>query len=1455
MEEKILKEQIKALSQIITFGNSLSVFPYGENFLQFVFEAFNSVKSINATLVCIGSHQKSVGDLIDKRCEGCQFFKDPQKQSCLLVEEENLKIISIGTFQESYGTIAFSVTSDFSEIIYTSLHSFANSIAKSIENHFQKIKLDQKNYELTLYRNNLEKLVDEKTQKLLKQNEEYLLLNKEFEIQANKFQKAQELGKIGHWELDIASGKLTWSDQIYEIFKLPSDKFEATYDNFLTIVHPDDREKVDRAYLSSLKTRKPYKIDHRVLFPDGSIGFVTENCETTYDENGAPLVSIGTVLDITERKEAELKNEIINVIASKLNSDISLRDFCWGIYLELQKIKAFTDIYVTNFDREKDKITVVFQVENGEINNGSPEIRIGGNGLIEYIIKTKEGIVLNENDFPLFIRKHKLNLYGEKYNSWIGVPLLSEGKAVGILAARSFSEDCIFSKSDLETLSLIGTQVGSFVERQRTLKEIKKFEKYFSISTNILCVTTFKSELLIVNPKFSEVTGYSQEESFLKSILDFVHPDDLDNTLYDVSKVLEGGNVSEFKARFKCKNGDYKWFMWGAIADKEMRQVFASAKDISEQIEKEQKIKEQNEKIILLNKEFLSQNIELKNNQKTLLLRNSKILNYQKALLDISNIQQVDLQLTLREIIKKAAKTLEVSRVSLWKFQNKFSEIKCEVSYDSNKKLFGNGVVLNYKDCPTYFKALKTNKPIIIHDAKNNEITKEIVEDYLIPFDITSLVMISVQIDGAKTGVLFFEQTEEKRIWKIDETLFCAGVSNVISLAIESAEKKEAELKIIESDNKLHSLFNHAVVGIAFVSLNSVILKVNATFCEMLEYSEEELLSMTPADFTHPDDIQATINYNTQVIKGEIPNYITIKRYITKSGNTVWAELSSTFVSDADGKILYGFGIIKNITKEVELKKEKELRDTRISVMFNEAPLGLAINDSLNGTMYEVNDHFAEILHTTKEELKNVDWKTITHPDDIKPGLELMKELNAEKIEKFSLAKRFILPDHSLAHTIITVKSLGVDSNGRRIHLTMIEDVTDRKKAEDTIQKQYLALKENQEVLLNRNNKLLKHKKILLELLSTNNEDDLGEKINEIVKSASIAINMDRISYWGINKSVTKIECKTFHCKKGVSFEKGLTLKKSEFPVYFKAIKKGHSIMAHDVRVNKEVEELSKNHLAFLDIKSKFDIIIRVKKKSVGIISFECVKNNKKWLEEDEQFMLFIANIITLAIESSERKEAEKLLEIERKHILRAHFEGEEQEKNRISAELHDGLGQILSAVKFSLAALGNEKDLRKTTIEKIKNIKDIVSEANIETSRISKNLLPRILEDYGLVIAVEKILIDIQNNLNIKTIFTVNPTFELFDDKTRIVYRIIQESINNAIKHSETTVLEVVFDEKDNRNEISIIDNGKGFDTSIISTGFGLENLKRRALSIDAKLEISSIAGKGTKVVLTYIK
>ncbi len=124
-----------------------------------------------------------------------------------------------------------------------------------------------------------------------------------------KLQEAQRIAHLGHWELDLQQNTAYCSEEVLRILEIAPQQSSASYETFLNVVHPEDRDVVDAAFNQHLCDRQPYSITYRLQMPDGRIKYVRALCETTYSADGTPLVSQGTVQDITQQQEAEMRRE------------------------------------------------------------------------------------------------------------------------------------------------------------------------------------------------------------------------------------------------------------------------------------------------------------------------------------------------------------------------------------------------------------------------------------------------------------------------------------------------------------------------------------------------------------------------------------------------------------------------------------------------------------------------------------------------------------------------------------------------------------------------------------------------------------------------------------------------------------------------------------------------------------------------------------------------------------------------------------------------------------------------------------------------------------------------------------------------------------------------------------------------------------------------------------------
>lgn len=223
---------------------------------------------------------------------------------------------------------------------------------------------------------------------------------------------------------------------------------------------------------------------------------------------------------------------------------------------------------------------------------------------------------------------------------------------------------------------------------------------------------------------------------------------------------------------------------------------------------------------------------------------------------------------------------------------------------------------------------------------------------------------------------------------------------------------------------------------------------------------------------------------------------------------------------------------------------------------------------------------------------------------------------------------------------------------------------------------------------------------------------------------------------------------------------------------------------------------------------------------------------------KSKQQRLVIANDIT------EQRKAEK-------RAISAIIEGEERERQRIAKELHDGLGQYLSAANMNLETVYEDiPEMDNTLDSSFKNGLELLGQAILETRTISQNLLPKAIQDYGLGLAVESLVNQLKStNKGIQFYFYQNLQQAEIPNKIQInLYRIAQEALNNAIRHGNPKNIDIQLVYSEGEILMSIEDNGTGFDMNAISgEGIGLRSMKTRVGAMAANIDIVSTRQRGT--------
>ncbi len=329
-------------------------------------------------------------------------------------------------------------------------------------------------------------------------------------ILSENFNKAQEIAHMGNWTWDIRTNTLWWSDEIYRIFGLQPQEFQANYEAFLLRVYPDDREAVQEAVNHSLNNHTNYTIAHRIVQKDGTIRHVIEEGQVTY-EDGTPANMTGTVQDITaqitaqkalEKSEEKYKNLVEHAMVGIYRSDLS------GNILYVNQ--AFTNLL--DFD--------------------SSDELIGQKCIMIYNDPRKREEFIKKLSEDHFVSNYELELLDHHANT---VPIIVSATLEG---------------------DIISGMTIDMREIKKSREEIEKLSKVIEQIDDIVTITDQRGIITYVNQAFCDHTGYEREEVIGQNPR-IIKSDRYDNKFYKKlwTMILRGDIYRETIINRK-KNGD-----------------------------------------------------------------------------------------------------------------------------------------------------------------------------------------------------------------------------------------------------------------------------------------------------------------------------------------------------------------------------------------------------------------------------------------------------------------------------------------------------------------------------------------------------------------------------------------------------------------------------------------------------------------------------------------------------------------------------------------------------------------------------------------------------------------------------------------------------------------------------------------------------------------------------------
>ena len=248
-----------------------------------------------------------------------------------------------------------------------------------------------------------------------------------------------------------------------------------------------------------------------------------------------------------------------------------------------------------------------------------------------------------------------------------------------------------------------------------------------------------------------------------------------------------------------------------------------------------------------LSLENLRQEEELRESERRLRQQNEVLA----ALAKSKTLNRGEFNAAVKEITEAAGRTLGVERASVWLYSDDRSKIHCADLYELSANRHSVGLKLAAAQHPSYFKALEEERIIAADDARSDARTREFTDAYLVPLGITSVIYAPVRLGGQLVGVVCNEQVGPVRKWSPLEQNFAGSMADLVSMTMETYERKRATEELRESESRFRALVESAFEGIV-ISDNGKILEANESFARLFGYELPEVIGMSASDATTP---------------------------------------------------------------------------------------------------------------------------------------------------------------------------------------------------------------------------------------------------------------------------------------------------------------------------------------------------------------------------------------------------------------------------------------------------------------------------------------------------------------------------------------------------------------------------------------------------------------------------
>lgn len=541
-------------------------------------------------------------------------------------------------------------------------------------------------------------------------------------------------------------------------------------------------------------------------------------------------------------------------------------------------------------------------------------------------------------------------------------------------------------------------------KQEELINERTKFSDFFEYSPNGFIVLNKDLKCEEVNATLCNLLGYSKGDFLGKSFSKFIHPGSQDTYFLMLRETYRENGNRNFVIQAKCKSGDLLSLRLDCKYIKKENRLWINIIDKTHLKELEDKQKFQAKILSSIGDAVIA------TDSKGVITywgaSAEKLYKWKQAEVLGKNILDVTPTNTSREKAGKIMESLLLGKSWMGEFLVK----------DKTGREFPIAI---------------TDTPIL--DEGGN---------------LTGIIGVSRDITHIKDY--------QKRITRISEELEAQNEEMLVQneeLTKSNEELTKTTRELSESESLFKSLFEQSSTGAAIVEPTGYFLRVNKKFCEILGYSENEMMELNFRDFTHPDDVIKDERFIRKVLLNEINHYELEKRYYHKNGDIVWISLYSSIIRDEKEKVLYVIAIVVDITlrKVAELRLEEALKQEQfLADIIRNSSQGIGVGYR-DGRLRILNKSGYDLIGYKQDELLDADWnKKLTPPEFWKMEKQKLQEMIRNK-KPNRYEKEFIHKNGKRIPVELRVNPQFNKDGTLKYFFAFVNDISDRKSYENEL--------------------------------------------------------------------------------------------------------------------------------------------------------------------------------------------------------------------------------------------------------------------------------------------------------------------------------------------------------------------------------------------------------------------